>query len=117
MMLIAHDVDNGPGDSDEDDDIGIITSICNGKRTEWGTVQGVPLNCAARSHITNWLVQQQNAGILVLEYLLMQEKDCKTKTWSVTALDEIFQNVEASLTAWWTFFRVTSCQSLKKKSE
>ena len=117
MMLIAHDVDNGLGDSDEDDDIGIITSICNGKRTEWGTVQGVPLNCAARSHITNWLVQQQNAGILVLEYLLMQEKDSKTKTWSVTALDEIFQNVEASLTAWWTFFRVTSCQSLKKKSE
>ena len=116
-MLIAHDVDNGPGDSDEDDDIGIITSICNGKSTEWGTVQGVPLNCAARSHITNWLVQQQNAGILVLECLLMQEKDSKTKTWSVTALDEIFQNVEASLTAWWTFFRVTSCQSLKKKSE
>ena len=34
MMLIAHDVDNGLGDSDEDDDIGIITSIGNGKRTE-----------------------------------------------------------------------------------
>ena len=34
MMLIAHDVDNGLGDSDGDDDIGIITSIGNGKRTE-----------------------------------------------------------------------------------
>ena len=84
MMHTARDVDNGLGDSDGDDDIGIITSIGNGKRTEWSTVQGVPLNCTARSHITNWLVQQQNAGILVLEYLLMQEKDSKTKTWSVT---------------------------------
>jgi len=34
MMLITRDVDNGLGDSDEDDDIGIITSIGNGKRTE-----------------------------------------------------------------------------------
>ena len=34
MMLIARDVDNGLGDSDGDDDIGIITSIGNGKRTE-----------------------------------------------------------------------------------
>ena len=71
MMLIARDVDNGLGDSDEDDDIGIITSIGNCKRTEWGTVQGVPLNCTTRSHITNWLFQQQNAGILLLEYLLI----------------------------------------------
>ena len=33
-MVIARDVDNGRGDSDEDDDIGIITSIGNGERTE-----------------------------------------------------------------------------------
>ena len=71
MMLIARDVNNGLGDSDEDDDIGIITSMGNDKRTKWSTIQGVPLNCTARSHITNWLFQQQNAGILVVEYLLM----------------------------------------------
>ena len=34
MMLIARDVNNGFANSDGDDDIGIITSIGYGKRTE-----------------------------------------------------------------------------------
>ena len=71
MMVIARGLDNGRQDSDEDDDVGIVTSIGNGERTEWSAIQWVPLNCTTQSPITNWLFQQHNAGILVLEYLLM----------------------------------------------